>query len=188
MVGVWDVDWGGMPVHLALRPDGSARFEYTKITGAWDGSWKFNKAARRVTLTLLIGRTSHDDVLDFTIIERDAAKGIIEGKTNPSRHLEMVRLAGNDLPTACRSRSLYLVRRSQCGRIVKRTGQRVATMFVHFNDAGSIGDAPGRYGSATVRHDHITTEHLLLALLQLHDSVAARVLRKAADRPGAGSA
>ena len=89
MVGVWDVDWAGCRSTWLCAPDGSARFEYTKITGAWDGSWKFNKAARRVTLTLLIGRTSHDYVLDFTIIQRDAAKGIIQGKINPSRHLKM---------------------------------------------------------------------------------------------------
>jgi hypothetical protein len=91
IVGVWDVDWGGLPVRLNLRPDGSARFEYTKSTGAWDGSWRFDKAARRVTLTLLIGRTSHDYVLDFTVIGRNAAEGRILDSPTSSRPLKLAR-------------------------------------------------------------------------------------------------
>src|SRR5688572_1109449 len=62
MAGVWDVDWGGMPVRLELRPGGSARFAYTRTQGAWDGSWRYDAGSRRVTLTLLIGGSPCDYV------------------------------------------------------------------------------------------------------------------------------
>ena len=91
MVGVWDVDWGGMPVRLQLRSDGSARFEYTRITGAWDGSWKFDKADRRVKLTLLIGQNPQTYVLAFSVIGRDAAEGRIVDSPTSSRSLKLAR-------------------------------------------------------------------------------------------------
>src|SRR3954447_22373817 len=64
MAGVWEGDWAGMPVRLDFRANGSARFEYTRMQGGWDGSWKYD-GARKVTLTLLFGATSHDYVLAF---------------------------------------------------------------------------------------------------------------------------
>lgn len=52
-------------------------------------------------------------------------------------------------------------------------------MFVHFNDAARLVMRLAEQEARRLRHDHIATEDLLLALLQLHDSVAARVLGKA---------
>jgi hypothetical protein len=101
MAGVWDVDWGGMPARLDLRPDGSARFEYTKDIGRapgggppiWDGSWRY-EGARRLTLTLLnasIDRKPCDYVLAFSVLGRDAAEGkILDSSTSP-RPLKLAR-------------------------------------------------------------------------------------------------
>ena len=86
--GVWDVDWGGMPVRLQLRPDGSARFEYTKVTGAWDGSWRYDPGLRRVTLTLQFGgRSEGVYLLEFAALGRDWA----EGKIGDGRNLKLTR-------------------------------------------------------------------------------------------------
>jgi hypothetical protein len=88
---VWDGDWAGLPVRLTLRPNGSARFEYTRNTGTWDGSWRFDKAARKVTLTLMFGRNPHDYVLAFSVLGRDAAEGRIQDSPTSSRPLKLVR-------------------------------------------------------------------------------------------------
>jgi len=90
--GVWDVDWGGMPVRLQLRPDGSARFEYTKISGTWDGSWKYDGGIRRVTLTLSFGPNSSGTyLLQFDSLGRDWAKGRILDSPSSSRKLQLDR-------------------------------------------------------------------------------------------------
>jgi hypothetical protein len=91
MDGVWDVSWGGMPVRLTLRPDGSARFEYTSIQGTWDGSWKFDAPERRVTLTLMINNGPQPYVLAFSVLGRDAAEGKILDSPTSSRSLKLIR-------------------------------------------------------------------------------------------------
>ena len=90
MAGTWDVDWGGMPVRLDLRPDGSARFAYTKITGTWDGSWRYDPGLRRVTLTLMIG-SPHNYLLAFSVVTRDAAEGKILDSPTSTRPLKLAR-------------------------------------------------------------------------------------------------
>ena len=94
MAGTWDVDRGGMPVRLALRPDGSARFEYTKTSGAWDGSWKYDVAARRVTLTLIFGGSTGDYILAFSTVSRDSAEGRIQDTPTSFRPLKLMRSSG----------------------------------------------------------------------------------------------
>jgi hypothetical protein len=91
MAGVWDVEWGGMPVRLDLLPNGSARFQYTKTTGAWDGSWRFDESARRVTLTLQISGRPSDYVLAFSVIGPDMAEGRILDTPTRSRSLKLTR-------------------------------------------------------------------------------------------------
>jgi hypothetical protein len=90
MAGVWEGDWSGSPVRLTFRPGGSARFEYTGTPSAWDGSWRFDEQARRVTLTLLIGGTT-DYVLAFSVLTRDAAEGKILYTPTCSRPLKLAR-------------------------------------------------------------------------------------------------
>jgi hypothetical protein len=95
MAGVWDVDWGGMPVRLTFRPDGSARFEYTKIQGTWDGSWKYDAGLRRVTLTLSFGPNSSGTYpLQFDSLGRDWAEGKILDSPSSSRPLKLKRSGG----------------------------------------------------------------------------------------------
>ena len=93
MAGLWDVSWGGMAVRLALRPDGSARFEYANNGGAWDGRWKYDPGERRVTLTLMIDQRPNDYPLVFSAVERDSAEGRIlgTGNTTSSRPLKLTR-------------------------------------------------------------------------------------------------
>jgi hypothetical protein len=91
MAGTWDVEWGGMPVRLDLRPDSSARFAYTKINGTWDGSWRYDPGLRRVTLTLIIGGTGHDYLLAFDVVGRDAAEGKILDSPTSTRSLKLAR-------------------------------------------------------------------------------------------------
>jgi hypothetical protein len=90
MAGVWEGDWASMPVRLTFRPDGSARFEYTKSSGTWDGRWRFDAQARRVTLTLMIGGPQ-DYVLAFSVLTRDAAEGKIEDTPTSTRPLKLAR-------------------------------------------------------------------------------------------------
>src|SRR5262249_10859873 len=67
--GVWEADWGGLSVRLTFRPDGSAKFEYTKSSGTWEGRWRFDRQARRVTLTLYVSGNPPDDfVLAFSVL------------------------------------------------------------------------------------------------------------------------
>jgi ATP-dependent Clp protease ATP-binding subunit ClpC len=51
-------------------------------------------------------------------------------------------------------------------------------MFVPFNDAARLVMRLADEEASRYRHAEVRTEHLLLALLQLHDCVAARVLGK----------
>src|SRR3954463_13570748 len=76
MAGVWEGEWAGSPVRLTFRPGGSARFEYTRIQGTWDGSWRFDEQPRRVTLTLMIGGPQNY-VLAFSVLTRNVAEGKI---------------------------------------------------------------------------------------------------------------
>jgi hypothetical protein len=96
MAGVWEGDWAGMPVRLTFRPDGSARFEYTKSSGTWDGRWRFDEQARRVTLTLFFGgvaegKTSSDYPLVFSVLRRDVAEGKIGDNPSSGRPLKLAR-------------------------------------------------------------------------------------------------
>lgn len=91
MAGVWDVNWGGMSVRLTLRPDGSARFEYTSTQGTWDGSWRFDEPQRRLTLTLMIDRSPQPYVLAFSVLGRDSAEGKILDSPTSSRPLKLAR-------------------------------------------------------------------------------------------------
>jgi hypothetical protein len=93
MAGVWEGDWAGSPVRLHFRPGGSARFEYTTSTGTWDGSWRFDAQARRVTLTLMIGGPT-DYVLAFSALSRDLAEGKILDTPTTSRPLKLKRAGG----------------------------------------------------------------------------------------------
>jgi hypothetical protein len=90
MAGVWEGDWAGMPVRLTFRPGGSARFEYTKSSGTWDGTWRFDEQARRVTLTLMIGR-GQVYVLAFSVLRRDVAEGKIMDTPTSTRPLKLAR-------------------------------------------------------------------------------------------------
>src|SRR5258708_7693237 len=83
MAGVWEGEWAGLPVRLSFRPNGSARFEYTKMEGGWDGTWKYD-GARKVTLTLLFGAASHDYVLAFNVLGRYVAEGKIQDSPTSS--------------------------------------------------------------------------------------------------------
>ncbi len=90
MAGSWDVKWVDLDARLELRPDGSARFTYTKAAGQWDGSWQYDQKARRLTLTLLIAENNpHTYILTFKRIEADLAEGTLQ-RGNPL--LESVKL------------------------------------------------------------------------------------------------
>src|SRR5262245_20062236 len=52
-------------------------------------------------------------------------------------------------------------------------------MFAQFDDAARLVLRLAEQEARTLRHARIDTEHLLLALLELHDCVAERVLRRA---------
>ena len=91
VAGVWEGEWGGSPVRLTFRPGGSARFEYTKFTGTWDGSWRFDAQARRLTLTL---GGAQAFVLAFSVLTRDAAEGKILDTPTSSRPLKLARSGG----------------------------------------------------------------------------------------------
>jgi hypothetical protein len=90
LAGTWAVDWGGTPVRLALRRDGSARFDYVDGPSGWDGSWKYD-GARRVTLTLMLDRPPYDFVLEFSALGRDRAEGKICDTPSQSRPLKLTR-------------------------------------------------------------------------------------------------
>ncbi len=51
-------------------------------------------------------------------------------------------------------------------------------MFMPFNDAARLAMRLAELEAVHYRHNCLDTEHLLLGLLQLHDCVAARVLKK----------
>ena len=51
-------------------------------------------------------------------------------------------------------------------------------MFLHFNDAARLAMRLAEGEARQARFECIDTHHLLLALVQLHDCVAARVLKK----------
>jgi hypothetical protein len=90
MAGVWEGEWAGSPVRLTFRPDGSARFEYTKMQGTWDGTWRFDEQARRVTLTLMIGGPQ-PYVLAFSVLTRNVAEGKILDTPTSTRPLKLAR-------------------------------------------------------------------------------------------------
>jgi ATP-dependent Clp protease ATP-binding subunit ClpC len=51
-------------------------------------------------------------------------------------------------------------------------------MYMPFNEAARLAMRLAELEAVHYRHDHVDTEHFLLGLLQLHDCVAARVLKK----------
>jgi ATP-dependent Clp protease ATP-binding subunit ClpC len=55
-------------------------------------------------------------------------------------------------------------------------------MFMHFNDAARLVLRIADQEARRLHHDSVGTEHLLLALVQLHGCVAARVLAKGGIR------
>jgi hypothetical protein len=91
MAGVWEGDWANLRVRLTFRPDGSARFAYANNGGTWDGSWRYNQAAKRVTLTLMIGGRPQDYLLAFDTVGRDVAEGKILDTPTSSRPLKLAR-------------------------------------------------------------------------------------------------
>jgi ATP-dependent Clp protease ATP-binding subunit ClpC len=56
---------------------------------------------------------------------------------------------------------------------------RVAAMHLSFNDAARLALRLAQHEARRLQHDSVGTEHLLLALLNLHGCIAARVLGKA---------
>ena len=92
LAGAWDVDWGGTGARIYLRPNGSARFEYTHNNSFWNGSWKCDVASR-LTLTLLQdGDATHYHMI-FDSVGADAAAGKVRVGPSWERAVKLTRSA-----------------------------------------------------------------------------------------------
>jgi hypothetical protein len=92
LAGTWDADWPGAGARIYLRPDGSARFEYTHNTSFWNGSWKCDVPSR-LTLTLLQDGDATHFHMTFDSVGPDAAEGKVRVGTSWERAVKLTRSA-----------------------------------------------------------------------------------------------